>query len=88
MFLGSLPEFLSFDWVVRGEYIVRRFLGEHVLDGQNFVEKLEFLLCHALVRLINRLPIKFFDLLETVDDETAQCHTIEDLIVIHLQTLN
>lgn len=81
---GSLSQFLPSYGVICGLHVIGWLLGEYVLNGQNLVKKLKFLLCDSLVCLVNHLPVKFFDLLEAIYDETAQGHAIEHLIIEHL----
>jgi hypothetical protein len=40
--------------------------GENILDREDFIEKLELLLGDFLVEIVNRLPVKLRDVLESV----------------------
>ena len=62
-----------------------RLTGEQVLDRQDLVKKLEFLLRDFLVALDDRQAVELLYVLEAVDDEAFQRSRAEHLVVINIQ---
>lgn len=70
IFLTHLSNFLALDGI--RSLHTRRFPREDVLNGEDLVKELELLFGDFFVHIVNKVPIKLIDMLESVNHKTFQ----------------